>query len=109
MFQRFDKPDFAEISRLVRLGFPIGTSIFAEVSFFSGIVILIGRFGVDVVASHNIATSFAGVAFMIPLAIGMASTIRVGASVGAREFNHAWLTVRVAVAWTKTVGDAVQR
>ncbi len=104
VFQRFDKPDFAEIGRLVRLGFPIGTSIFAEVAFFSGIVMLIGRFGVDVVASHNIATSFAGVAFMIPLAIGMASTIRVGASVGAREFGHAWLTVRVAITTALAVG-----
>ena len=65
---------------------------------------LIGRFGVDVVASHNIATSFAGVAFMIPLAIGMASTIRVGASVGAREFGHAWLTVRVAVMTALAIG-----
>ena len=97
VFQQFDKPDFAEIGRLVRLGLPIGTSIFAEVSFFSGITILIGRFGFDVVASHNIATSFAGIAFMIPLAIGMASTIRVGANVGAREFMYAWLTVRVAI------------
>ena len=104
VFQRYDKPDFAEIGRLVRLGFPIGTSIFAEVAFFSGIVMLIGRFGVDVVASHNIATSFAGVAFMIPLAIGMASTIRVGASVGAREFGHAWLTVRVAITTALAVG-----
>ncbi len=104
VFQRFDKPDFAEIGRLVRLGLPIGTSIFAEVAFFSGIVMLIGRFGVEVVASHNIATSFAGVAFMIPLAIGMSSTIRVGASVGAREFGHAWLTVRVAVMTALAIG-----
>lgn len=104
VFARFDKPDFSEIWRLVRLGFPIGTSIFAEVSFFSGIVILIGRFGVDVVASHNIATSFAGVAFMIPLALGMASTIRVGASMGAREFTHAWLTVKVAVGSALVIG-----
>lgn len=104
VFERFDPPNFAEISRLVRLGFPIGTSIFAEVAFFSGIVLLIGRFGVDVVASHNIATSFAGVAFMIPLSIGMASTIRVGASMGAREFNHAWLTVRVAIGTALVVG-----
>ena len=104
VFQRFDKPDMAEMGRLVRLGFPIGTSIFAEVAFFSGIVMLIGRFGVDVVASHNIASSFAGIAFMIPLAIGMASTIRVGSSVGAREFNHAWLTVRVAVTTALAIG-----
>ena len=104
VFERFDRPNFEEISRLVRLGFPIGTSIFAEVAFFSGIVLLIGRFGVDVVASHNIATSFAGAAFMIPLSIGMASTIRVGASMGAREFDHAWLTVKVAIGTALVVG-----
>ena len=106
VFQRFDKPDFGEISRLVRLGLPIGTSIFAEVAFFSSIVMLIGRFGVDVVASHNIATSFAGMAFMIPLSIGMASTIRVGASMGAREYEHAWLTVRVAIGTALVIGFA---
>lgn len=104
VFQKFDKPNLDEIWRLVRLGFPIGTSIFAEVAFFSGITILIARFGVEVVASHQIATSFAGVAFMIPLSIGMSSTIRVGASMGARQFDAAWLTVKVALRTAVVVG-----
>lgn len=104
VFQRFEKPDFQAIWRLVKLGFPIGTSIFAEVVFFSGVVLLIGRFGVEVVASHQTATSFAGVAFMIPLSIGMASTIRVGASMGARQFQAAWQTVRVALGLALVIG-----
>ena len=97
VFTQFDWPDFREIERLVRLGVPIGLSIFAEVAFFSGTVLLVGRYSVEIVAAHNIATSFGGVAFMVPLAIGMASTIRIGAGIGAGRPDAAWLTLKVAI------------
>lgn len=97
VFEKLHPPDFREIFRLVKLGLPIGLGIFAEVSFFSGTVILIGRFGAETVSAHNAATSFAGVAFMVPLAIAMSSTIRIGNHLGARRPDSAMLTVKVAI------------
>ena len=83
VFAAFSLPQLGEIRRLLRLGFPIGVTLFVEVAFFSVATILIGRLGVETVAAHQVAFNVVGVAFMVPLALGMAATIRVGFNVGA--------------------------
>jgi MATE family, multidrug efflux pump len=89
LFAQFSRPDWLRIRRLVLLGAPIGLSTFAEYSVFSAMTLLIGRLGVDTVAAHQIASNVGGLTFMIPLAIGMAASIRVGYNVGAGDFAGA--------------------
>ena len=64
---------------------------------FTTVTIMLGRFGAEVVAAHTIAMNIAGLAFMLPLAIGIAASIRIGFSVGAKDFATARLTVKVAM------------
>jgi MATE family multidrug resistance protein len=97
LFSRFSWPDFAAIRRLVALGAPIGLSTFAEYSVFSTLTLLIGRLGVDKVAAHQIASNIGGLTFMIPLALGMAASIRVGFNVGAADFEAARRSGAVAL------------
>ena len=97
LFNRFDWPDFRVIWNLVRIGFPIGFAIFIEVVFFSFVTIFIGRLGVDAVASHQSAMSIASVSFMIPLSIGLATTILVSNHIGARYYVAAGIAVKVAI------------
>ena len=85
-WERFSAPDFREIGRLLKLGLPIGLAMFFEMAIFSIITLLIGRLGVEAVASHQIATNVTGVMFMVPLALGMAASIRVGYNVGRRDY-----------------------
>ena len=94
---RFSWPDLAIIWRLLKLGVPIGVALFFEVAVFSVVTLLVGHLGVDAVASHQIASNVGGVAFMIPLALGMAATIRVGYSIGARDYAGARRSVFVAL------------
>ena len=98
VFTRFDFPKFGIIGKLTKLGFPIGFTIFVEVSFFSFAGLMIGKLGAQATASHQIAMSIGGLGFMIPLALGMASTIRVGTNVGAARFHVVRRTV-----WVTTV------
>ena len=58
---------------------------------------MLGRFGADVVAAHNIAMNINGVLFMPAMALGMAATIRVGYRVGAGEVVEARSTAAVAM------------
>jgi len=88
-YDTFSWPDFTEIGRLLRLGLPIGLAMFAEMVIFSVVTILIGRLGVAAVASHQVATSVSGILFMIPLALGMAASIRVGYNVGRNDYPAA--------------------
>ena len=103
VFSAFSWPDPAEIGRLLRLGIPIGLAVFVEVAFFSVATLLIGRLGVETVAAHQVAFNIVGVTFMVPLALGMAATIRVGFNVGANDFagarRSAWVAASTAIVW----------
>lgn len=107
VFASFAWPRLDVIGRLARLGLPIGMALFLEVAFFSFVTLLIGRLGVDTVASHQVAFNVSGVAFMIPLALGMAATIRVGFLVGAGEQagarRAAWVAVSTTLCWGLTM------
>ena len=103
VFAAFSRPRVDEIGRLLKLGLPIGLTLFMEVAFFSTATLLIGRLGVETVASHQVAFNIVGVSFMVPLALGMAATIRVGFNVGADNpaaaRMSAWVAVGTTVAW----------
>jgi len=85
LFGRFDPPNAVAITDLLRLGIPMGVSLFMEASLFVAVALAIGTLGTDVVASHQIAINVASVTFMVPLGIAMATTVRVGHAVGRRD------------------------
>lgn len=97
LFVRFSRPRWTEIRRLVMLGAPIGLATSFEFGVFSTMTLLIGRLGVDTLAAHQIATNVGGLAFMIPLALGMAASIRVGYNVGAGSLSAARRSGWVAI------------
>ena len=107
VFAAFSWPHTREIAELLRLGLPIGLALLVEVGFFSVAGLLIGRLGVEALASHQIAFNIAGIAFMVPLALGMAATIRVGNNVGAGDRVaarlSAWVAVGTTLAWGATM------
>lgn len=82
VFSQFDPPNWAEIWRFFRLGFPVGMSMFAEVGFFSIITLLASSLATETVAAHQIALNFSSLLFMVPLGLSMGITIRVGNAVG---------------------------
>ena len=100
---QFTLPDWKRIKPLLIIGVPIGATIFAEVGLFSMTTLLLGRFGAEVVAAHNIAMNINGVLFMPALALGMASTIRVGFRIGAGEILEARSTAVISVVTTVSV------
>ncbi|MEM1433609.1 MAG: MATE family efflux transporter [Pseudomonadota bacterium] len=104
LLDRFSTPDLRAISKLARLGLPIGVTNSLEVALFSGTTLLVGTLGVTAVASHQIAMNIGGLAFMIPSAMGMAAAIRVGHNVGRRDYPGArqsgWSALLVALAFS---------
>lgn len=111
LFARFSLPDPALMGRLVRLGLPIGLTMFLEISMFSVVTLMIGRLGVDAVAAHQIAASVGGITFMVPLALGMAVSIRVGFNVGAGDLPAArqsgWVAIGVSLVFALGAAGAV--
>lgn len=89
LWQRPEKPDWAVIRRFLALGVPAGLSIMVEVTSFTLMALFIARLGAVALASHQIAASLAGVLYMVPLALGIASSARTGFWLGAGQRHKA--------------------
>ena len=79
---RFWKPDWPRFREIFRIGTPIGLTVVAEVGMFTAAALLMGRLGTDELAAHAIALQCASLAFMVPLGLGVAATVRVGMAYG---------------------------
>jgi multidrug resistance protein, MATE family len=82
LFARFERPHPGQIRTLLKLGLPIGVAVFMEGSLFVATALLIGRMGTTAVAAHQVAINVASLAFMIPLGVAMATTVRIGQAAG---------------------------
>jgi MATE family multidrug resistance protein len=82
LMARFWKPDWRFFGEIFRIGAPIGVTVAAEVGLFSVAALLMGRLGTNEVAAHAVALQLASMAFMVPLGLGQAATVRVGIAYG---------------------------
>jgi len=85
VFGRFWRPDWVRFREIFALGLPIGLALIAEVGAFTASTWIMGWISEIHVAAHAIALQIATVAFMVPLGLGMATTVRVGLAHGARD------------------------
>ena len=83
IFGNFFAIDWARFREMFRIGTPIGLTVMAEVGLFSAAAILMGLLGTDEVAAHAVALQLASTAFMVPLGLSQATTVRVGLAYGA--------------------------
>ena len=89
LFKRMTPPNWGHIYQTFLVGWPIAITMAMEVGLFSATALVMGRFGVDATAGHQIALNLASLTFMIPLGCGMALTVRIGQSVGANQIMNA--------------------
>ncbi|CBL44821.1 Multidrug resistance protein [gamma proteobacterium HdN1] len=83
--ERFSAPNGAMIAEILKLGVPIGLSIFFEVSVFAVISLLLATLGTTVIAGHQVALNVSSLIFMVPLSVALAIGIRLGHCIGAKD------------------------
>lgn len=74
--------ELGELRKVLRLGFPIGLQLLAEVGVFAFVSVLAGRLGRVAVSAHQIALGLASFTFMGALGISGATAVRVGHAIG---------------------------
>lgn len=91
----------AKSIEILKIGIPMGLSIFFETSMFAVVTILISKFNVTTIAAYQTALNIVSFLYMIPYSISMALTVLVGYEVGAKRFKDArtysWLGLYLAV------------
>jgi MATE family multidrug resistance protein len=108
---RLDPPDRRALAAQLRLGVPLGLTIVIEVTGMTFIALLIARLGTTAVAGHQIAANLAALLFMIPLALGNATSTLVAQAIGARDDADArrlgWHGLALGIAVALVVGGTV--
>ncbi|KQL47301.1 MATE family efflux transporter [Brevibacillus choshinensis] len=89
LFTKFYRISLSAWKELLKLGLPIGFSIFFEVSIFAAVTLFMSEYNTNTIAAHQAALNFASFIYMVPLSISMALTILVGFEVGANRFRDA--------------------
>lgn len=111
LFRDVLKPDWPRLREVFRLGWPIGVAVSFEGMLFNACVFLMGRIGVNEVAAYQVALNVASIAFMAPLGLSMAGSVRVGLAAGAEDWPRvrraAGLTIVLAIAAIMTVAVPV--
>ncbi|MEJ0012058.1 MAG: MATE family efflux transporter [Bauldia sp.] len=82
LFGRFWRADWMRFREIWKIGIPIALTLGFEVTIFNAAVFLMGLISAESLAAHSIAIQIASVAFMVPLGLGNAATVRVGLAFG---------------------------
>lgn len=85
LWRPMERPHLPTLLSFLRLGVPAGLSIMVEITSFTLMALFIARMGVAASGGHQIAATAAGVLYMMPLALGIASSSRVGYWQGAQR------------------------
>ena len=70
------------LSRMLRLGLPIGCQYTLEFGAFAFVALMMGWMGTLPMAGHQVAINLASLTFMVPLGVADAASILVGHAVG---------------------------
>jgi MATE family multidrug resistance protein len=85
LYRRSDWDPRRVSAEVLRLGAPIALILTAEAWLFLIGALLMAPFGTATMAAHQVAINFASITFMVPLSIGLATTVRVGYAAGAGD------------------------
>ena len=82
-FSKIIPLDFERMKEGVRLGLPIGGTVFAEVAVFSVVGLLMAKFSSLIIASHQSAMNFSNMMYAFPVSISSTMAIIVSYELGA--------------------------
>jgi MATE family multidrug resistance protein len=85
IWHHFFDVDWQRLWALIKIGVPIGLMLLAEVALFTTASLLQGLLGEAELAAHSVALTIASLAFMVPLGLSHATTVRVGIALGEKN------------------------
>ena len=107
-FAKFSQLGFPKwrcgIRDILNLGVPNSFALLFEVSLFSFIALFIAQLGATIIASHQVAISFTSLAFMVPLSLALALTVRVGNAFGQNSYQHVLVSLKVGLGFALLLG-----
>lgn len=89
VFRQFEPPKWSIVKEIFNLGLPVGILYGFETGMFSIATVMMGYFGVQSLAAHQIALQSLSVAFMPSMGFSQATAVRVSQALGANNRGKA--------------------
>lgn len=89
--------DWDFMKKLAKIGGPISFTLFLEIMAFCSVTLFVGKFAEIQTAANNLALNVGSLAFMIPLSISAAVSVKVGHALGERNFNRISIFSNVSI------------
>lgn len=96
-------PRWLMIKEQLRVGVPMGMCTFFEVSSFTFMQIFVSRFGATTASAHQIVSNITSLCYMIPFSIGVATSILVSQTLGARWPSLSFYVLKRSLKITCTI------
>ncbi|HUL70401.1 MAG TPA: MATE family efflux transporter [Gemmatimonadales bacterium] len=90
--------DWAPLKRLLALGAPIGVQYQLEYGVFGVVGMLMGIFGTEPMAAHQVALNLSSITFMVPMGVSAAAAVAVGHAIGRGDMDGARRAAGAALA-----------
>lgn len=84
-------PRLEILGRALWLGAPVGLQLLAEFGVFTAVNVAVALLDPGALAAHHVAITLASTAFMIPVGVGAAASVRVGQGIGRGDVRAARL------------------
>ena len=97
ILRRLWQPDWHLFREVFRIGTPIGLALLFETTLFLVALFLQGLISTVAQAAHQVAVQPVAVAFMLPLGISQAATVRVGLAVGRGDPQGAAIAAKMSL------------
>jgi multidrug resistance protein, MATE family len=111
VFGRWWRADWQRFAAIWKLGLPIAVMILLEIGVFNAAVIVMGLIDRTSLAAHAVAIQIAAFAFMVPMGVAQAATVRVGLGLGAGDkgliTRAGWLAFAMGVGFMCTTALAL--
>ena len=91
------RPRWSVLREQVQLGIPMGLSYAIEATSFTFITLLVARLGTSVMAGHQIVANLAGLCFMVPLSLAVATSTLTAHAIGAGDLARARRTAATGI------------
>ncbi len=92
--------EWRKIIDLLRIGVPSGISAVLDSLMFLAAAMMVGYFGVVALASFQIAMQWVSIAFNVPLALGIITSLQIGHAIGSGDAIQAKRAASVGLAMT---------
>jgi MATE family multidrug resistance protein len=98
------RPTLVELRAVLDVGVPVGLALVAEYAAFAVLNLLVAAVEPDVLPAHQVAVTWLGTLFMLPVGFGTAALARLGGALGRRDVPAARRIGRSALALSLLIG-----